>query len=157
MTWTKIGDEFADHCWRLSDAAFRLHVEGLVWSNRKHLDGRLSKGEPWSWTRCPEAVTELVTKNWWEDCGDDYLILNHMGWQRTAEQWFHQSRVNTSNGRKGGRPRKPKTESLTELETESKSEPKAKGTGLVWSGQGLEKEPNYVSANEENDDAGLSW
>jgi hypothetical protein len=30
MTWTKTGDEFADECWTLSDAAYRLHHEGLT-------------------------------------------------------------------------------------------------------------------------------
>ena len=43
MTWTKLGDEYGGECWELSDAAFRLHIEGLVWSNGKALDGRLAK------------------------------------------------------------------------------------------------------------------
>ena len=34
MTWTKLSDDFGDDCWELSDAAYRLHVEGLLWSNR---------------------------------------------------------------------------------------------------------------------------
>jgi hypothetical protein len=38
MTWAKLSDDFTDDCWTLSDGAFRLHVEGLVWSNRKLLD-----------------------------------------------------------------------------------------------------------------------
>ena len=41
MTWTKLGDEYGDQCWKLSDSAHRLHTEALVWSNRRHLDGRL--------------------------------------------------------------------------------------------------------------------
>lgn len=35
MTWTKVSDDFTDECWTLSDEAFRLHIEGLTWSNRK--------------------------------------------------------------------------------------------------------------------------
>jgi hypothetical protein len=31
MTWTKLSDDFSDDCWELSDAAVRLHMEGLVW------------------------------------------------------------------------------------------------------------------------------
>lgn len=42
MTWTKLGDEFADECWTLTDAAFRLHTEGLLWSNRMLTDGQLA-------------------------------------------------------------------------------------------------------------------
>ncbi|MGC7224587.1 hypothetical protein RBA13_22790, partial [Mycobacteroides abscessus subsp. massiliense] len=38
MTWTKLSDDYGDDCWRLSDAAFRTHTEGLCWSNRKLLD-----------------------------------------------------------------------------------------------------------------------
>ena len=30
MTWTKTGDEFADECWTLSDAAYRLHLRVLL-------------------------------------------------------------------------------------------------------------------------------
>ena len=30
VTWTKLGDEFGDECWTLSDKAFRLHTEGLL-------------------------------------------------------------------------------------------------------------------------------
>jgi hypothetical protein len=29
--WTKLGDEFGDATWNLSDAAFRTHVEALMW------------------------------------------------------------------------------------------------------------------------------
>ncbi len=46
MTWTKLGDEFGDECWTLSDAAYRLHVDGLVWSNRKGTDGQLTMMHP---------------------------------------------------------------------------------------------------------------
>ncbi len=35
MTWTKLGDEFTDETWTVSDAAYRLHVDGLVWSNHR--------------------------------------------------------------------------------------------------------------------------
>jgi hypothetical protein len=43
MTWTKLSDDFSDDCWQLSDAAYRLHVDGLNWSNRKLLNCLLSK------------------------------------------------------------------------------------------------------------------
>lgn len=97
MTWTKIGDEFGDQCWKLSDAAFRLHTEALVWSNRKHLDGRLDKDEMRLWAKRPEAADTLVGLGWWEDHGDHYQIVSHLGWQRTAAQWLHQSEVNKAN------------------------------------------------------------
>ncbi len=44
MTWSKLSDDFPDDCWTLLDGAFRLHVEGLCWSNRKLLDCRIPNG-----------------------------------------------------------------------------------------------------------------
>lgn len=133
MTWTKLGDEFADQCWRLTAPAFRLHVEGLVWSNAKHLDGRLAKDEMHRWSHDPEAAEELVNLGFWEDHGGHYQIYAHQGWQMTAAQWLHQSSVNSANGRKGGRPRKPKATTKTDSFSDSKSE--RDGTGRDGPGQ----------------------
>lgn len=64
MTWTKTGDEFSDECWTLSDAAYRLHHEGLTWSNRKQTEGQLAKDDMRRWARRPEAAEELVNVGW---------------------------------------------------------------------------------------------
>ena len=53
MTWTKLSDDFSDDCWQLSDAAYRLHTEGLIWSNRKLLNLRLDKAEMRLWAKHP--------------------------------------------------------------------------------------------------------
>jgi hypothetical protein len=109
VTWTKLGDEYTDHCWKLSDAAFRLHTDGLVWSNRRHLDGILQKADMRRWARTPEAVGELLEHGFWADEGTFYRIVYHLGWQRTAEQWLRQSEANKANRAKGRlRPVKPK-------------------------------------------------
>jgi hypothetical protein len=97
MTWTKTGDEFADECWTLSDAAYRLHHEGLTWSNRKGLDGRLDKDDMVRWAKRPAAAEELVSIGWWEDHGSHYQIIHHIGYQRTREEIAHQSNVNRAN------------------------------------------------------------
>ena len=101
MTWTKTGDEFADECWTLSDAAYRLHHEGLTWSNRKGLDGKLDKDEMVRWAKRPGAAEELVAIGWWEDHGTHFQIIHHIGYQRTAAQIAHQSLVNKANRAKG--------------------------------------------------------
>jgi hypothetical protein len=112
MTWTKLGDEFADECWTLSDAAYRLHTEGLVWSNRKGTDGQLAKDDMRRWARHPEAAEELVSIGWWEDHGGHYQIIHHIGYQRTREQVARQSIANAANRAKGkARPVRPKNES----------------------------------------------
>ena len=115
MTWTKLGDEFADECWTLSDAAFRLHVEGLGWSNRKLTDGQLAKDDMHRWARHPDAAEELVSIGWWQDHGEHYVIIHHLGYQRTREEVSHQSLQNKRNRAKGkARPVKRKDESSDE-------------------------------------------
>src|ERR1700722_16304557 len=76
MTWTKLSDDFSDDCWELSDAAVRLHMEGLVWSNRKLLDCRLVKDEMVRWAKRPGAAEELVAAGWWRDDDTVYLIVH---------------------------------------------------------------------------------
>jgi hypothetical protein len=116
MTWTKTGDEFADECWTLSDAAYRLHHEGLTWSNRKGLNGTLAKDDMVRWAKRPAAAEELVNIGWWEDHSDHYQIIHHIGYQRTTEQIAHQSIVNRANRAKGKtRPVRPKNNSPRSL------------------------------------------
>jgi hypothetical protein len=110
VTWTKLSDDFSDDCWTLSDAAFRLHVDGLLWSNRKLLDLHLPKDDVPRFSKRPEAATELVAAEWWADRGDHYEIRHHAIYQRTRENVVKQQEVNAENGRKGGRPPKPARE-----------------------------------------------
>ncbi len=70
MTWTKLSDDFSDDCWDLSDAAFRTHVEGLVWSNRKLLDCHIDLGETRRFAKHEEAINELLAARWWEPSPD---------------------------------------------------------------------------------------
>jgi hypothetical protein len=108
MTWTVLGDEFADQCWKLSDGAWRLHVEGLIWSNRKYLDGRLPKDELGRWVKHPEFVPELLDIGWWSDEPDHLVINHHMPMQLSAEKAIARQEASRKNGRKGGRPPKPR-------------------------------------------------
>lgn len=101
MTWTKLSDDFGDDCYQLSDAAFRLHVEGLLWSNRKLVDLKLDKAVLQRWATRPEAAAELVDRGWWTDEGDHYLIRHHAIYQRTAEQVVKQQQANKANRAKG--------------------------------------------------------
>jgi hypothetical protein len=145
MTWTKLGDEFADECWTLTDAAFRLHVDGLVWNNRKHVDGQLAKDDMQRWTRCPDAAEELVAIGWWEDHGEHYQIIHHIGYQRTREQVARQSIVNAQNRAKGkARPVRPKDDSSDDLSDESSDERDRTGQDRLLKGT------NNESVNAEN-------
>lgn len=106
MTWSKFSDDFSDDCWTLSDRAFRLHVEGLVWNSRKLLDLRIPKDDLRRFAKHPDVVDELLAVGWWSDDGDAYVIRHHGDYQRTREQVLAQQSANASNGKKGGRPRK---------------------------------------------------
>lgn len=108
MTWTKLSDDFTDDCWELSDGAHRLHIEALVWSNRKLLDCRIGKKDMTrGWAKHPdrEFISELLDCGWWEDDGEAYVIHHHSAYQRTREQVLHQQTVNRAAGRRSGRER----------------------------------------------------
>lgn len=158
MTWTKLSDDFGDDCYQLSDAAFRLHVEGLLWSNRKLLDLKLDKEVLRRWATQPEAATQLVDLGWWTDEGDHYFIRHHAIYQRTREQVLKQQTANQANGRRGGRPKgapreqsstfTQETESLTDSPTDSKTERDGTGrdrTGPLREGDQIPKFGNGTS------------
>lgn len=113
MTWTKLSDDYADHCWTLSDKAFRLHTEALCWSNRKLLDCVIDKGGPWTWAKYPEAAAELVAAGYWKDGGDHYRIIDHSEYQRSRTAVLKQRDANRANGQRGGRPPRQQTNSAT--------------------------------------------
>ena len=140
MTWTRLSDDFGDDCWTLSDAAFRLHVEGLVWNNRKLLDLDVAAEDVPRFAKRPEAVTELVEGGWWATSDGGYRINHHGMYQRDREAVLKQQAANEQNGRKGGRPPRPGrerrpssgTHSLSESVTESVT---ATGSAQVPAGQ----------------------
>jgi hypothetical protein len=128
MTWTKLSDDFSDDCWELADAAYRLHVDGLVWAMRKLTGGILAKDEMHRWAKHPDAAPELVTRGYWRDEGDRYIIRHHMGYQREPEKVLAQQEVNRLNGKRGGRPRgsdiqPPETDAVSDSLSDSASVP----------------------------------
>ncbi len=115
MSWSKICAKFADQRWTLTDAAYRLHHEGLTWSNRKQTDGRLAKDDMRRWAKRPEAAEELVAVGWWEDHLTHYQIIQHIGYPRTKAQIANQSirQLSREPQPRVGRRSLPKTSRLT--------------------------------------------
>lgn len=76
MTWTKLGDEFGREAWKLSDAAWRLHVEALMWSNTHLLDLVIAKEDVRRFGKNddPLTISELVDEGWWQDVGDSWFV-----------------------------------------------------------------------------------
>lgn len=105
MTWTKLSDDFTDDCWTLSDAAYRLHSDGLVWSNRKLLDCVIPKADVYRFAKRPEAIQELLDAGYWSTAGDAYVIRHHAQYQRQREAVIKQQEANAINGAKGGKAR----------------------------------------------------
>lgn len=155
MTWTKLSDDYADDCDGLSDAAFRLHTEALVWSNRKLLDCRLPKERLERFTSRPEAATELVNAGWWSDEGTTYVIRHHALYQRTREDVLRQQEANRNNGRLGGRPRRPAREQALTSETQSVSDSASHST-TQRDGTGRDR-PAVTEAPSATESERRSW
>jgi hypothetical protein len=129
VTWSKLSDDYGDDCETLSDAAFRLHTEAIVWSNRKLLDCRVPRSDVRRFARDPEgsAMPELVDAGFWQLDGDVIVIVHHAAYQRSRADVVKQQAANARNGRKGGRahraPRElnPGSNSLSNLVSDSAS------------------------------------
>lgn len=127
MTWTKLSDDYSDDTWRLSDAAFRLHTEALVWNNRKLLDCLIPKDDLRRFAKNPGPVQELLAAGFWQDLGDNYLIIHHAQYQRDSIAVIKQQAANRANGGKGGRPKGKPREQKTHSVSESRSDGSTKG------------------------------
>ena len=90
MTWTKLGAEWPDEARNLSDAAYRLHIDALTYSNRLLADLIVDKSDlrRFAYVSGPDAAArELVAAGWWEDRGTRWYIGGKFaGWQRSREQ-----------------------------------------------------------------------
>lgn len=150
MTWTKLSDDYPDDCWQLTDAAFRLHTEGLCWSNRKLLDLRLAKDELRRWAKHPEAAGELVACGWWTDEGGHYLIVHHGRYQRPRDVVLRLQKRNQQNGVSGGRPPKVPRERFspnkTQPDTQMGSEVETQRDGTGRDGPGIRESGTALSA-----------
>jgi hypothetical protein len=81
VTWTKLSDDFSDECHTLSDAAFRTHVEALIWTMRRETAGYITAHDVRRFAESPHAqmaVDELVACGWWAIEGQGYRIVHHM-------------------------------------------------------------------------------
>lgn len=90
MTWAKFADDFPDQCGRagLSDNAFRVHVEGIIWAMRRENGGRFSTRDlvRSSDAADPEAgAAELVAVGFWEGVPEGWQVIHHMEHQPEPE------------------------------------------------------------------------
>lgn len=109
MTWAKLGDEFGDQCAavELSDAAFRTHVEALLWTMRRETGGRILRRDLKRFAETIEptvAVVELLSVGFWRETPDGWQIVHAMPWQRTPEQIAHDRSTAAVRQRKRRKP-----------------------------------------------------
>jgi hypothetical protein len=93
MSWTKLGDSFTDDALSLTDQAWRLHVEALIYSNRRLLDLSIPKREVVRFAGIEDidtAIKELVQSGWWTDAGNTWWIgCRWPEWQQDRSQVEH--------------------------------------------------------------------
>jgi hypothetical protein len=156
MTWTKLSDDFSDDCWTLSDAAFRLHTEALIWSNRKLLDCVIPKTDLVRFSPRADAAEELVAVGWWTENGQTYVIRHHASYQRSRADVVKLQQRNATNGAKGGRPKRRETWNPDDPRNPD-GFPDGNPKGQDWSGQALEAAAGIEREEKHVDDAIRAW
>jgi hypothetical protein len=143
MTWLKLSDDFVDDCAAvdLSDAAFRTHVQGLSWSNRRLTNGQISALalRRLADTRDPNvAVQELVNVGFWVKVEDGWQIVHHMEHQPSREEVETKRREAAERQRKSRSKRKDAKSGVlpitADVTRDNTRDPGRDGTGLVGSG-----------------------
>lgn len=145
MTWTKLSDAFGDECASLSDAAFRTHVEALLWIMRRETGGVISDRDVlrFAETENPdEAIAELIACGFWTRStrrtrGVTYHVMHHMEHQDDPELTRVRREKAAERSRNWRRKRagldgERVTERITDTDTESVTS--RAGSGLVGSG-----------------------
>lgn len=127
--------DYADHpkVVRLSDAAFRAHIELMLYARKYLTDGFIPKRVA---NRVGfESVSELLTNDperpsLIELEGGDYMLHGFTDMNQSREEVEEAKRRNSRNGARGGRPKKRKetqsvSESVSQSQTDSGTQKKA--------------------------------
>lgn len=142
--FAKLELDYADHpkIAPLSDAAFRMHIEMILYSRKYETDGiiknRIANRMGLRWDT--DVLTELATND--ENSpslikleNGDYLINGYADVQETKAEIAARRAKNAQNGAKGGRPKKTQsvigsvTESGTQTKAETETETEVKREG----------------------------
>ena len=115
MAWVKLDDRFFQHpkVIQISNAAFRLYINGLCYSSLYQTDGKLLKGvcsnllasfyQPAmdEWTP-DECIEELLKANLWDSGDDHYMIHDYLEYNLSKENREKLSELRKESGSKGG-------------------------------------------------------
>jgi hypothetical protein len=102
--WVKLGDEYPDEAWNLTDAAWRTHTEALLWSSKLGLNLVVPKRHLPRFAfseHAAEATAELCATGWWKDAGDFWDIGQRFPeWQLEREVVEHRRASNALRQRR---------------------------------------------------------
>jgi hypothetical protein len=106
MTWVRFDDQFTIHrkVSSLSDAAYRLHTEGIFWAARNLTDGRIARDELRSVSRGkPEThAAELVKRGLWLETDDGWEIHDYLSYQPSRSKVLQDREQKRKAGHLGG-------------------------------------------------------
>jgi hypothetical protein len=161
MTWTKISDNFAEQCADLSDAAFRTHVEGLIWAMKRESGGMMTKRDVDRLAESEhahEAVAELVERRFWTQLDNGYRIEHHMEHQPepdviAARRSLDAERQRRARRKKVGLDSTPSRRDVTRDETrDHPRDPGRVGSGRNGRPNTSLEEKNSALTSEEQDE-----
>lgn len=80
MTYLRLDDKMPEHpkVVRLSDKAFRIHIQGLCYCQRNLTDGIVPRSIGEGWSR--KGVAELLQRGLWIERGEDFEIDQFLEW-----------------------------------------------------------------------------
>lgn len=109
MPWVNLDDEFPEHdkVDALSDAAFRLHVAGICYCNRRLTDGFIRTAKVPRLVPRFRRVTldELLEAGMWIDHGGRFEIHDYLDWNRSRAEVEAERERKSKAGKKGAQSR----------------------------------------------------
>ena len=109
MPWANLDDNFAEHGKNvtLSDAAWRLHVSGILYCARLCTDGVIAAEKvPGLAPRYRQrTLEELLSRGHWVAHGDVYEIRDYLQWNRSKATIEAARERKSAGGRRGAQRR----------------------------------------------------
>jgi hypothetical protein len=107
MPWARFDERYPGNrkIRRLSDAAFRLDVSAICWSNEHLTNGKIPDDDLdaiGDVKRAKSAANELVRKGRWEQLDDGYQIHDFLEYNPSREKVLAQREAKRKAGQKGG-------------------------------------------------------
>lgn len=110
MVWTRLDDQFPDDpkIAPLSDAAFRMYVCSIVYSNRLLTDGEIPKvvAHRYVARRGHHIGLELVKAGLFHETGDRYVVHDFHDRNPSASEVIERREARARAGRKGGQSKR---------------------------------------------------